>query len=238
MSLISTRFDATSTAADVVAGHDLSGTRAIVTGGGSGIGVETVRALASAGAEVTIAVRDPEQGARAAHDWGLASWLGGSMFGQFALNPAVAKIEDKRERGKVVNAAWNGYNVINALSLGSVALGWFVYAQTGSAFSLGLIGLAQFLPSIPLLAVAGYVLVEAVRRIGSPPEIAGITAGLDLRLFTEIGGMETVTYGAGDIRYVHCPDERIEVEDLLIAVETLALTIVDFCGLADEETTV
>ncbi len=36
--------------------------------GPSGIGVETVRALASAGAEVTIAVRDPEQGARAAQD--------------------------------------------------------------------------------------------------------------------------------------------------------------------------
>jgi hypothetical protein len=65
------------------------------------------------------------QGARAAHDWGLASWLGGSMYGQFALNPAVSKIDDKRERGKVVNAAWNGYNLINALSLGSVALGWF-----------------------------------------------------------------------------------------------------------------
>ncbi|MFC7573200.1 SDR family NAD(P)-dependent oxidoreductase [Klenkia terrae] len=62
MPLITTSFDATSTAADVVAGHDLSGTRAVVTGGGSGIGVETVRALASAGAEVTIAVRDPEQG--------------------------------------------------------------------------------------------------------------------------------------------------------------------------------
>ncbi|SSC25144.1 Short-chain dehydrogenase/reductase SDR, partial [Klenkia terrae] len=68
MPLITTSFDATSTAADVVAGHDLSGTRAVVTGGGSGIGVETVRALASAGAEVTIAVRDPEQGARAAQD--------------------------------------------------------------------------------------------------------------------------------------------------------------------------
>ena len=64
------------------------------------------------------------QGARVAHDWGLASWLGGSMYGKFALNPAVARINDRRERGKVVNAAWNGYNLINAASLASVALGW------------------------------------------------------------------------------------------------------------------
>ncbi|WP_035855378.1 SDR family NAD(P)-dependent oxidoreductase [Cryptosporangium arvum] len=54
---ITTPFGATSTAADVVAGLDLHGKRAIVTGGGSGIGVETARALALAGAEVTLAVR-------------------------------------------------------------------------------------------------------------------------------------------------------------------------------------
>jgi hypothetical protein len=70
------------------------------------------------------------QSARAAHDWGLASWLGGSMYGQFALNPAVARIDDKRERGKVVNAAWTGYNLINAVSLGSVAVGWFASRLT------------------------------------------------------------------------------------------------------------
>ena len=45
------------TALEVVADHDLSGTSAIVTGGGSGIGIETVRALAAAGAAVTIAAR-------------------------------------------------------------------------------------------------------------------------------------------------------------------------------------
>ena len=45
------------TALEVGAGHDLSGKHAIVTGGASGIGVETVRALASAGADVTIAAR-------------------------------------------------------------------------------------------------------------------------------------------------------------------------------------
>ncbi len=61
---------------------------------------------------------------RAAHDWGLASYLGGAMFGKFALNPAVRVIEDKADRGKVTNTAWNGYNVINAVSLGAVATGW------------------------------------------------------------------------------------------------------------------
>ena len=47
---------------------DLSGKRAIVTGGASGIGAETARALAQAGAEVTIAARDVEAGGLVARD--------------------------------------------------------------------------------------------------------------------------------------------------------------------------
>jgi short chain dehydrogenase len=64
--LIQTRFGFDSTAAEVIEGIDLSGRRAIVTGGSSGIGMETARALASAGAEVTLAVRDTSAGGRAA----------------------------------------------------------------------------------------------------------------------------------------------------------------------------
>jgi NAD(P)-dependent dehydrogenase (short-subunit alcohol dehydrogenase family) len=60
--LITTPFGFTSTADQVIAGVDLSGQRAIVTGGSSGIGIETARALASAGAEVTLAVRNREAG--------------------------------------------------------------------------------------------------------------------------------------------------------------------------------
>ncbi len=66
--LITTRFDATSTAEDVVAGLDLSSVRAIVTGASSGIGRETARALARAGADVTLAVRNTDAGATAAED--------------------------------------------------------------------------------------------------------------------------------------------------------------------------
>ncbi len=65
---VTTPFGATSTADEVVDGIDLSGRRAIVTGGSSGIGVETARALARAGAQVTLAVRDTESGRRTAAD--------------------------------------------------------------------------------------------------------------------------------------------------------------------------
>ncbi len=63
--MISTPFGATSTAAEVIAGVDLAGQRAIVTGASSGIGLETARVLAGAGAEVTLAVRDVAAGEKA-----------------------------------------------------------------------------------------------------------------------------------------------------------------------------
>jgi NAD(P)-dependent dehydrogenase (short-subunit alcohol dehydrogenase family) len=66
--LITTQFGFDSTAAEVIEGIDLSGKRAIVTGGSSGIGIETARALAGAGADVTLAVRDTDAGERTAAD--------------------------------------------------------------------------------------------------------------------------------------------------------------------------
>jgi NAD(P)-dependent dehydrogenase (short-subunit alcohol dehydrogenase family) len=57
--LLMTPFSAAATAADVLTGVDLSGRNYIVTGGASGIGAETVRALAGSGAKVTIATRNP-----------------------------------------------------------------------------------------------------------------------------------------------------------------------------------
>jgi NAD(P)-dependent dehydrogenase (short-subunit alcohol dehydrogenase family) len=58
-------FTAANTADDVVAGIDLTGKNAIVTGGHIGLGLETTRALSKAGASVTVAARDPEKAAKA-----------------------------------------------------------------------------------------------------------------------------------------------------------------------------
>lgn len=55
---IGSGFNATSTTNDVIAGIDLTGKIAIVTGGGTGIGLETVKTLANAGATVIVAARD------------------------------------------------------------------------------------------------------------------------------------------------------------------------------------
>jgi NAD(P)-dependent dehydrogenase (short-subunit alcohol dehydrogenase family) len=56
---IGSGFGARSTAAEVVDGIDLTGRLAVVTGGYSGLGLETVRALAGAGAHVVVPARRP-----------------------------------------------------------------------------------------------------------------------------------------------------------------------------------
>lgn len=62
---IGTGFTAASTAAEVLKDTDLNGVTAIITGGHSGIGLETTRALAGAGASVLVGVRQPHRAAAA-----------------------------------------------------------------------------------------------------------------------------------------------------------------------------
>ena len=98
--LITTRFTPTSTAGEVLAGIDLAGVRAIVTGGSSGLGVETARVLAAAGAEVTLAVRNIEAGQAVAD---------GIIRAGVSITPRVMRL-DLASRQSVADflATWNG----------------------------------------------------------------------------------------------------------------------------------
>ncbi|HEX5377035.1 MAG TPA: oxidoreductase [Phenylobacterium sp.] len=68
MDKITSGLDPYTDAAVVAEDHDLTGRTMIVTGAATGIGIETARALAGAGADVMLAVRNREAGEKAAAD--------------------------------------------------------------------------------------------------------------------------------------------------------------------------
>jgi NAD(P)-dependent dehydrogenase (short-subunit alcohol dehydrogenase family) len=98
--LVTSPFGFSSTAAEVIAGVDLRGRRAIVTGASSGIGVETARALADAGADVTLAVRNVDAGART-----VAAMSADT--GNAAVRAARLDLADQASVAALV-ADWNG----------------------------------------------------------------------------------------------------------------------------------
>jgi NAD(P)-dependent dehydrogenase (short-subunit alcohol dehydrogenase family) len=65
---LTTPFGFESTADDVIRGVDLTGKRSVVTGATSGLGMETARALAVAGAEVVLGVRRLAAGQKVAEE--------------------------------------------------------------------------------------------------------------------------------------------------------------------------
>jgi hypothetical protein len=69
---------------------------------------------------------------RAAHDISLGALIGGNLFARAAMHPAIGLVSDPRERGRVVNSAWQRYGVVNSLALASLVGGW-VPARLGEA---------------------------------------------------------------------------------------------------------
>ena len=122
-SRITTPFGFTSTAAEVIAGVDLSGKRAIVTGASSGIGVETARALADAGAAVTLAVRNMESGERVA-----AEIREGT--GNGAVTVGALDLSDLPSVGAFV-AAWSGPLDILVNNAGVMAIQELTLSSSG-----------------------------------------------------------------------------------------------------------
>ncbi|MER7007947.1 SDR family NAD(P)-dependent oxidoreductase [Dactylosporangium sp. NPDC000555] len=153
---ITTPFGFESTAAEVLDGVDLAGRRAVVTGGASGIGVETARALAGAGAEVTLAVRDTEAGDRVAAD--IVATTGNKHVHVGPLDLA------DQDSVRAFAAAWEGplHILVNnaglmASPLARTSQGWEMQFATNH---LGHFALAAGL--LPALRAAGGARVVAV----------------------------------------------------------------------------
>jgi hypothetical protein len=61
---------------------------------------------------------------RSLHKLGLGINLGGTLFGLVALNPSVARVSDRRERGRVLNEAWTRFQTVGTLAMGLTVATW------------------------------------------------------------------------------------------------------------------
>lgn len=61
---------------------------------------------------------------RSLHKMGLGINLGGTIFGLIALNPTVKRINDKSERGRVLNESWMRFQTVGTLAMGVTVAMW------------------------------------------------------------------------------------------------------------------
>ena len=61
---------------------------------------------------------------RSLHKMGLGINLGGTLFGLVALNPSVARVSDRSERGRVLNEAWMRFQAVATLAMGVTVATW------------------------------------------------------------------------------------------------------------------
>jgi MFS family permease len=78
-------------------------------------------------------VPEPSNIARITHNLGLATWFGGALFGQIALNPTISRISDRRERGRVLNESWGRFNAVIFATIAATVLTWRLGGLRGDA---------------------------------------------------------------------------------------------------------
>ncbi|WP_343231050.1 SDR family NAD(P)-dependent oxidoreductase [Variovorax sp. WS11] len=140
-------------------GHDLSNRTAIVTGGAGGLGTETARALASAGAQVVLAVRDAAAGGRVAQqlraEWGVAASAEVLDLASFASIRTFAERWGNRPLHLLINNA-------------GVMGGPLAYTADGLEKHIGVNHFGHFLLTT--------LLVPALERAG-PSRVVQLTSG-------------------------------------------------------------
>ncbi|WP_200933686.1 oxidoreductase [Microbacterium sp. Leaf161] len=133
---LSSEFGYRSTAAEVIAGTDLAGKTAIVTGGYSGLGLETVRALADAGVRVIVPARRMDA-AQQALDGIAEAEVRGADLGD--LDSVAAFTESVRRDGEPIDLVLNVAGIM-ATPFGHTAQGFESQFGTNHLGHFALVG--------------------------------------------------------------------------------------------------
>jgi acetylornithine deacetylase len=82
-------------------------------------------------------------------------------------------------------------------------------------------------PEHPLIAEMAEAIFEIEERHAI---LAAAPYGSDLRLYAGIGGIPTLHYGPGDVRFAHAPREQVAIAELIRSTRSLALLAARRCG--------
>jgi acetylornithine deacetylase len=82
-------------------------------------------------------------------------------------------------------------------------------------------------PEHPLIAEMAGAILEMEERQAL---LAAAPYGSDLRLYVGIGGIPTLHYGPGDVRFAHAPREQVAIDELIRCTRSLALLAARRCG--------
>jgi len=62
------------------------------------------------------------------------------------------------------------------------------------------------------------------------PRLTAAPYGSDLRLYSNIGGIPTLHYGPGDVRFAHAPREQVSIDELIAVARSLLVLTARRCG--------
>ena len=79
-------------------------------------------------------------------------------------------------------------------------------------------------------ALIGEVADAVTDVTGARPIEAAAPYGSDLRLYSGLGGIPTLHYGPGDVRFAHAPREQVSISETLDVARTLLVLALRRCG--------
>jgi NAD(P)-dependent dehydrogenase (short-subunit alcohol dehydrogenase family) len=161
MTRIITPFGFSSTASDVTEGIDFTGKRVVITGGASGIGIETALAFARIGAEVTLAVRNLQAAAPVAAELRASTGNRNIFLGRVDLADLTSITEFADAWTGPLHVLVNNAGIMALPERERTAEGWEMQFATNY---LGHFALAQALH--PALAEAGNARIVSLSSSG------------------------------------------------------------------------
>ncbi|TYR81181.1 peptidase [Priestia megaterium] len=82
----------------------------------------------------------------------------------------------------------------------------------------------------PLLSSLSTCFEHVVQK---PPTIEASPWGTDGGILSQVGDIPTVVFGPGVTEVAHFPNEYIPIQKMMEAAEIIALTVIDWCGIAE-----